>query len=158
VTDVVREAAGMASARRVVTGRDAAGGSGVTLDSAVDSVAFGGPGTPHLSVLWELVADGGRWASTDPHGGYSQLPAPGTLRLVQLVLPPHSAETLAVPMHRTPTVDLLFVAQGVADVVLEEGPTTLRAGDYLVMHGDVHGWRNRGDVDCVLIAAMAGSG
>jgi mannose-6-phosphate isomerase-like protein (cupin superfamily) len=153
----------MASARRVVIGQHANGGSAVALDSSVESTSFGGPHAPHLTVIWELVADAQRWSSTEPGGGYTQLPEPGTVRLVQLVLPAHSTDPqapqreLAIPMHSTPTIDLLFVAQGTAEVVLDGGPTTLRAGDFLVMRGDVHGWRNTGEVDCVLVAAMAGS-
>jgi mannose-6-phosphate isomerase-like protein (cupin superfamily) len=149
----------MTAARRVVTGTGPDGGSAVALEDAVESVGFGGPDAPHLTVLWELVGADRHWSSTDPAGGYTQLPEPGTVRLVQLVLPPQpdQPDALAIAMHSTPTVDLLFVAQGVAEVVLDDGPKVLRAGDYLVMNGDVHGWRNIGDRDCVLVAAMAGS-
>lgn len=146
----------MTSARRVVTGKDTDGSSAVMLDSFVEFA--GAQGGPRIAVLWEIVPDGQWWSSVDP-GGYAQLPEPGRVRLVQLVLPPNSerSDELVIPMHSTPTIDLLFVAQGSAELVLDAGPTLLQLGDCLVMQGDVHGWRNPGEVDCVLIAAMAGS-
>jgi len=151
----------MAKLRRVVVGADSSGSSPVS-DSAVESQAFGGPGTPRIAVLWEERWTAAGWSSADPAQPYSPLPGADAVRFVELVLPAHDAplpaDAFDIPLHSTPTIDLLFVARGEAELVLDTGAVTLAAGDYLVMRGDVHGWRNVGPEECVLVAAMAGTG
>jgi len=48
-------------------------------------------------------------------------------------------------MHATPTVDHFYVIEGEIVLVLEDGEAVLRAGDFAVVHGATHGWRNDGD-------------
>jgi hypothetical protein len=49
-------------------------------------------------------------------------------------------------MHATATIDYALVLQGVLVAILEEGETTMRAGDILVQRGTMHAWANRSSV------------
>lgn len=52
-------------------------------------------------------------------------------------------------MHATDTIDYLVVISGEVVLVLETGEVTLRAGDFIVDRGVIHGWRNDGQVPAV---------
>jgi hypothetical protein len=147
--------------RRVVTTTDPAGQSVVQTEGP-PAVAMGDSDQSlRLAVIWEAMtplrydAMGG-----DPTDGFSPLPQPGAARFVRLALPGRSSgddAALDVPMHRTDTLDLLYVASGDVDLVLDSGRVHLTAGDYLVMQGDVHGWRTTSPEGCVLVAVMLGA-
>lgn len=49
-------------------------------------------------------------------------------------------------MHVTDTVDYAIVLQGELVAILEEGETTMRAGDVLIQRGTMHAWANRSTV------------
>jgi quercetin dioxygenase-like cupin family protein len=57
-------------------------------------------------------------------------------------------------MHKTDTIDIVYVASGAIDVVLENGKTSLATGDFLVLQGDQHGWQNPHDEPCALVITM----
>jgi len=142
--------------RRIVTTTDASGRSAVESDGAPSA-----PG-PRLTVLWEARTPVDHDDMGGDPGAATGLPDPGTARFVRLVLPAGGADAgdpgaLSVPLHRTDTLDLLYVASGEVDLVLESGRVHLAAGDHLVMQGDVHGWRTTGPDDCVLVAVMLGA-
>ena len=44
--------------------------------------------------------------------------------------------------HRTATIDYIVMISGPLDVVLDEGRTTLRAGDVFIQRNTLHSWRN----------------
>jgi hypothetical protein len=46
-------------------------------------------------------------------------------------------------MHRTETVDYAILLQGELIAILDEGETTMRAGDILVQRATMHAWANR---------------
>ncbi len=46
-------------------------------------------------------------------------------------------------MHVTATVDYALVMEGEIVALMEDGETTLRAGDVLIQRGTNHGWVNR---------------
>jgi hypothetical protein len=54
-------------------------------------------------------------------------------------------------MHRTDTIDFLFVLEGEV-VLLHPGADelTLRAGDFFVQNGAIHEWQNRRPEPCVM--------
>jgi quercetin dioxygenase-like cupin family protein len=61
-------------------------------------------------------------------------------------------------MHRTDTVDVVFVLEG--EVVLRldgGGETVLRRGDVLVQNGARHEWANRASVPGVLAVFTVGA-
>ncbi len=51
-------------------------------------------------------------------------------------------------MHRTETVDYGIVLDGEVVLILDEGETTVRAGDIVIQRGTNHGWANRSDRNC----------
>jgi mannose-6-phosphate isomerase-like protein (cupin superfamily) len=51
-------------------------------------------------------------------------------------------------MHRTETVDYGIVLEGEIVLIMDEGETTIRAGDIVVQRGTNHGWANRSDRNC----------
>ena len=51
-------------------------------------------------------------------------------------------------MHRTETIDYGIVLEGELVLIVDEGETTVRAGDIVVQRGTNHGWANRSDRNC----------
>jgi hypothetical protein len=51
-------------------------------------------------------------------------------------------------MHRTETIDYGIVLEGEIVLILDEGETTVRAGDIVVQRGTNHGWANRSGRNC----------
>ncbi|MDP1795073.1 MAG: cupin domain-containing protein [Acidimicrobiales bacterium] len=152
----------MTDLRRVVTTTDS-NGKAVQFSDGPPAIVMSetGPG-PHIAVLWETTTPVAYAAmGGDPGADFTPLPRPGAARFLRVVLPGHAssddADSLDVPLHRTDTLDLLYVASGEADLVLDDSRVHLGTGDYLVMRGDIHGWRNTGTEDCVLVAVMLGA-
>jgi naringenin degradation protein FdeH len=53
-------------------------------------------------------------------------------------------------IHRTRSLDYVAVLEGEIVLLLDEGETTLRAGDVVVQQGTNHAWINRGTEKCRL--------
>ena len=51
-------------------------------------------------------------------------------------------------MHRTETIDYGIVLEGEIVLVVDQGETTVRAGDIVIQRGTNHGWANRSDKPC----------
>ncbi len=51
-------------------------------------------------------------------------------------------------MHRTETIDYGIVLEGEIVLIVDEGETTVRAGDIVIQRGTNHGWANRTDKNC----------
>jgi mannose-6-phosphate isomerase-like protein (cupin superfamily) len=51
-------------------------------------------------------------------------------------------------MHRTQTIDYGIVLDGEITLILEQGETTVRAGDIVIQRGTNHGWANRSGRNC----------
>lgn len=51
-------------------------------------------------------------------------------------------------MHRTETIDYGIVLDGEITLVMDEGETTVRAGDIVIQRGTNHGWANRSGRNC----------
>lgn len=51
-------------------------------------------------------------------------------------------------MHRTETVDYGIVLEGELVLIMDEGETTVQAGDIVIQRGTNHGWANRSDANC----------
>lgn len=51
-------------------------------------------------------------------------------------------------MHRTETIDYGIVLEGELVLIMDEGETTVRAGDIVIQRGTNHGWANRSDKIC----------
>jgi mannose-6-phosphate isomerase-like protein (cupin superfamily) len=51
-------------------------------------------------------------------------------------------------MHRTETIDYGIVLDGEITLIMDQGETTVRAGDIVIQRGTNHGWANRSDQNC----------
>jgi mannose-6-phosphate isomerase-like protein (cupin superfamily) len=60
----------------------------------------------------------------------------------------HSADSRHALMHRTETIDYGIVIEGELVLIMDEGETTVRAGDIVIQRGTNHGWSNRSDRNC----------
>jgi mannose-6-phosphate isomerase-like protein (cupin superfamily) len=60
-------------------------------------------------------------------------------------------------MHATASVDCMLQLSGEAVLVLEDTEVRLTAGDWVVINGVVHAWRNDGDEPAVLVGVIAGA-
>lgn len=51
-------------------------------------------------------------------------------------------------MHRTQSIDYGIVLEGEITLIVDEGETTVRAGDIVIQRGTNHGWANRSGRNC----------
>ena len=61
---------------------------------------------------------------------------------------------LSYPIHRTATIDFIFIVSGQLELILEEGSTVLNPGDCVIQRGTNHGWRVVGGEPCTFTAVM----
>jgi hypothetical protein len=134
--------------RRIVTANNAEGRSYFISDAETDN--------PYL---WETSA-------ADPLGGAAMPflptsappidPPAGGTRCVRSAMEPWAVmkQTLAQGgfpgldpdgFHRTQTIDYIMVLKGEVTLLLDEGETTVRAGDLVVQRNTNHAWHVRGD-------------
>ncbi len=57
-------------------------------------------------------------------------------------------------MHKTTTLDYIFIMKGEVWAILDDEETLLKAGDILVQRGTNHSWSNRSDKPCIMAAVM----
>lgn len=60
-------------------------------------------------------------------------------------------------MHASATVDCVMQLSGESVFILEDNEVHLRPGDWLVINGVVHSWRNDGDEPATFIGIMVGT-
>ena len=71
-------------------------------------------------------------------GTRQMCPDTGTA-VVIITMPPGAA----TPLHRTMTMDVIYIIQGVVEMTLDSGESRiLRSGDSMVQRGTMHGWNN----------------
>ena len=165
----------MSAPRRVVTGEDAAGQSVVVSDGPVagyyELASRGGLSLAavfELAVPPEVAGDGG-----DSAEELTLVPGPGMARVIRTVHPPerlvegHAGGGPAPDgtadraryfdpsrgehMHATPTIDVLVVASGRIDLLLDTERVHLEAGDSVVQRATWHSWANPYDEPCVMV-------
>ncbi len=167
--------------RRVVTGHSAAGKAVVASDRMIDAdQAALFPGFS-VNTLWASDASAAVPA-TDPTRPRPSFFPPGEgVRFIRFTLPPletprprdedtpaaraaidsvfpglMATMDPAMPgMHRSDTIDFLYVASGSVDLRLEDGYlVSLTAGDTVVQTGTWHRWENRGTQPCHIVAVL----
>ena len=82
--------------------------------------------------------------------------APGLVRWMIIEHEPHGETTGATTMHHTDTLDFVFVQEGSAEFVLQDGAHAVTAGDHLVTTGVDHAWR-AGPDGCRLLVVSIGT-
>ena len=161
--------------RRVVTGHDADGKSIIATDGIAPNMKEM-PSFPGLALtdLWETkgapaINDGTADLAARPI--HLEPPKHGTiLRIVEFppdstrpggsdgregfkaigaghVQDKHSSDPM---MHRTSTVDYIFVLKGEIYAVMEKGETLLKAGDVFIQRGTMHSWSVRSNEPCII--------
>ncbi|HEX8573975.1 MAG TPA: cupin domain-containing protein [Allosphingosinicella sp.] len=158
--------------RRIVTGHDAEGRSIVQEDGApARSITLGGESGTTFHEIWNTRATPApidRSSGEPAEPGIALLPPAGGTRIRILDIPPDDGAVAALPreavralfeaigaghtlpddpphplMHRTETIDYGIVLEGELVLVLDQGETTVRAGDIIVQRGTSHAWANR---------------
>ncbi|MDG2002063.1 MAG: cupin domain-containing protein [Novosphingobium sp.] len=132
--------------RRVVTGLDAQGKSCITIDAPVERH------DPVVNLIWRTAgvpADNrGNQDAATPYDN-ATLHTGGTNFILTEMPPGLDGEAF---MHATDTIDYLAVVSGEITLVLETEEVVLRAGDFMVDRGVIHGWRNDGEETAVYVA------
>jgi len=158
-------AAGVASekptqpARRAVTGVDSSGKSVIISDGPVPEAArFSTPGKASGCDLWlEETVPVDFLDQSDPIADYSvqMWPPIGGVIIRTITWQPG----FSYPMHRSDTVDVMFVISGQLELIVEDGSAVLGPGDCIVQRGTSHAWRVVGTEPCtfagVLLSAEA---
>jgi mannose-6-phosphate isomerase-like protein (cupin superfamily) len=164
--------------RRVVTGHDSLGNAIIQSDAPPTRVQVVGTHGPTFYEVWntrETPALIDRAGSEPSESQLTLAPPSGGTRIRVLDIPPETAHLKDVSaeqarahfaeigaagasthgvqsrhpfMHRTQTVDYGIVLEGEITLLVDEGETTVRAGDIVVQRGTNHGWANRSGKNC----------
>ena len=141
-------------ARRVVTGVNSSGKSVITSDGPVPEAAmFPSDGQANGCDLWlEKAVPVNLLDQKDPMDDYSveAWPPPGGVLVRILTWEPG----FSYPMHRSDTIDFVFVISGKLELILEDGSTVLESGDCIVQRGTNHAWRVVGNEPCTFAGVL----
>lgn len=133
----------MSAYRRVITGLDDQGRSCVAIEGP--PVSLGGLDGGHI---WRSAVPADNSGRDDiriaPPFTYDWFHE-GLTNFMVIEMPAGTGTEDGGPyMHATDTIDYAVILGGEVTLVLETGETTLRAGDFVVDRGVLHGWRNDG--------------
>lgn len=173
----------MSTLRRVVTGHRADGKSIIASDEQVKGIDMPGSSGTNLNAVW-----GTNETLTYPDDGSEPrhnewFPPVGGFRFVEFVLAPDSTPPADVDpaeaaaevnrlfpgllstmqpddpgMHRSATIDTLYVVSGRCVLELDDGSKTeLGAGDTIVQSGTMHRWHNPWEEPCRIVGALVGA-
>ena len=143
-----------APGRRVVTGVNASGKSVVVSDGSVPKDAtWSESGTGSGGDLWIVnrvpidLTD-----QSDPLVGYTLQSWPSPSGVIARMITWEAG--FMFPMHRSDTIDFIFIISGQLELILEEGTTVLRSGETVVQRGTNHAWRVVGNEPCTFAAVL----
>ena len=142
--------------RRIVTGTDASGKAVVILDGEAPNVRRR-PSGLLSTLLWVTDETPAEYSATDRAAREIGIPPPARGSIFRVVdFPPAGAHADPM-MHRTDSVDYGIVLEGEIDMILDDSEVRLKAGDVLVQQGTVHGWINRGKINCRVAFVLIGA-
>jgi hypothetical protein len=122
--------------RRLITGVDAEGRSYAASEQEIE-LKDAGPGLHVRNVYW--LRDVPLPPRPPGSGELRDLGVePGWVRWAFMDWAP--GETVDAPMHHTDTIDLHYVVSGSTELVLDDGPHRLVAGDVVAVTGVDHTW------------------
>ena len=129
--------------RRIVTGHDSGNKALVIKDGADLSIRRGSDGFTS-TLIWctdETPADISIGIDVEDMGQRALGTAPPQRgsRVTVNDLPPNAVGR----MHRTDTVDYVFVLMGEVEMELDDSFVAMKAGDVMVQRGTNHAWHNR---------------
>jgi quercetin dioxygenase-like cupin family protein len=128
--------------RSLITGVDAEGRSCLLEEAPVVPAAVGGHG---VSVARVFATNESPPAARPPGLGQTvdvRL-EPGLLRWMAVEHQPsrlHDGPVTSTTMHHSDALDLIFVQEGTAELVLQDGAHAVAAGDFVVTPGVDHAW------------------
>jgi quercetin dioxygenase-like cupin family protein len=148
--------------RSLITGVDADGRSCLLDEAEVAPAPVGGHG---VSVARVFATSECPPAARPPGLGETvdvRL-APGLLRWMAVEHPPHEelahevhdGPVTSTTMHHSDALDLIFVQEGTAELVLQDGAHRVAAGDFVVTPGVDHAWRSGPD-GCRFVVVSVG--
>lgn len=170
--------------RNVVTGHDAQGRAGVVQDRVVDATTVALMRGVEFHMLWSSAKPPVFPDDGAPTPSPTYFPPPGGTRFLVFTipaerLPPEPGTDMAAAkaeadavlpgllgvmepdnpgMHRSESIDFVYVLEGEIVLELDDGrETVLRAGDTAVQNGTRHAWRNRSGAVCRLLVCMIGT-
>jgi mannose-6-phosphate isomerase-like protein (cupin superfamily) len=138
------------SARRVVTGHDAAGKSVVLSDGPPPQHhPMHGPAVgADFMEMWSVASSIPKLTATEAREpnerAFTIMPTTGHLIRIIDIYPPQAGGKRTA-MHRTRTLDYAVVIEGEIVLVLEDSEVTLKKSDVVVQRGTNHAWENRSD-------------
>jgi hypothetical protein len=144
--------------RKLTTGVDAGGGSCVVEVADVKPAAVEGHGVNVARVF--ATTENPPPPRGSARGRYvdTELP-PGVLRWLVVEHPPYDPDegpTTAGTIHHADTLDLVFVHEGRGELLLDDGPHAVGAGDLIVMPGVDHAMRP-GPEGCRIVVVTIGT-
>lgn len=168
--------------RRVVTGTTD-GVSNVSRDELVQPVTVSPLPGYAWHRLWSLDSPPTDPPAAEVEGAFAHFPPPGGVRFSLFTVPPQRSqpsrelsaeaereleellpgraafmESDQDGMHRTASVDLVYVLSGEVWLELDAEEVHLREGDCVVQNGTRHAWRNKGDRPCTMAVVLVGAG
>jgi mannose-6-phosphate isomerase-like protein (cupin superfamily) len=167
--------------RRVATATGPDGQSFIAHDDIVEPLTTTALPGYAWHRLWGFDDPSADPAFASIHDGLAHFPPPGGIRFNLFTVPPASTvrpplteelerelerklpgrsghmESDQAGMHRTASVDLIYVMSGGVSLELDDGTVNLAAGDTLVQNGTRHAWRNPFDEPCVLVIVLIGA-
>jgi quercetin dioxygenase-like cupin family protein len=131
--------------RRVVTGHDANNVAKVILDGAPTNARHGAAGNVS-TLIWctdSAPADIAVGEDVEDMGArkLGTSPPPNGTRVTVIDFPPGNKPA----MHRTETIDYVFVLAGEIDMDMDDSTVRLKQGDTMVQRGTNHSWVNRSE-------------
>lgn len=147
--------------RRIVTAHNMDGRAVVVSDEQLPSLSV--PGRADWSVydVWAAEKPHFPDAGERPKVGWF-FPPVGGLRYMHTLMEPQTRTQPATPeekgMHRTATIDTVYVVKGSCMCELDDGASfQLNAGDTLIQCGAIHAWSNPFDAQCQVLVVMVGA-
>jgi mannose-6-phosphate isomerase-like protein (cupin superfamily) len=144
--------------RKLITGVDDQGRSCVVEEADVETVAAAG----HGASIARVYATSENPLPPRPPGSGERIDvqlAPGLLRWNVVDHEPHEVHAgpvTSTTMHHKDTLDLVFVQDGTAQLVLQDGVHDIGPGDFVVMPGIDHAWK-AGPDGCRLVVVTVGT-
>jgi mannose-6-phosphate isomerase-like protein (cupin superfamily) len=168
--------------RRVVTGTSEGGKSIVAVDESLEAVTVAALPGYGWHRLWGFDTPSADRSQGIVQHGLSHFPPATGMRFTLFTVPPAATARPAptreqrleleakLPgraahmesdqggMHRTPTIDLVYVVRGTITLELDDGVTVdLAEGDAIVQRGTRHAWRNTSAQPCTMLVVLLGT-
>ena len=147
----------VASMRNLITGLDDQGRSCIAEETEITTEPVGGYGSLKMAALF-------RTEQSPPPPRPPALAetvdvqlAPGLVRWMVVEHAPFdagNAPTGTSTMHHTDTLDFVYVQEGSAEFLLQDGAHEVRAGDHIVTTGVDHAWQAGPDGARLLVVSI----